>query len=340
MKRERRASTVSLLDVAHEAGVSRATASLVLRNSPLVAASTREKVQAAMLRLGYIYNRGAANLRQKRTGTIGLVLSNIANPFFSTLTAGVEEVNDTQEIVSIIANSGESPARQTRQIQRLREHNIDGLIICPAIGSDAGLIADLDRLGLPFVQVLREVPDAQRDYVTADYAAGIGAALAYLDRIGRKRVVYVGNMETHSAALARVQGFREAAAHLGMSDVAIVNGTKDSHYDERVFEALLDSSDPPEAAICYNDIIALALMNQLHRRGVRVGGHDRDGFAVIGMDDLAAAAAAYPALTTIATMPRLIGAAAARLLQKRMARPARAYEKQVIAPELILRESA
>lgn len=340
MKSEQSGVSVNLLDVAREAGVSRATASLVLRNSPLVAAATREKVQAAMHSLGYIYNRGAANLRQNRTGTIGLVLSNIANPFFSTLTAGVEEVNDAQEIVSFIANSGESPERQAKQIQRLREHNIDGLIICPAIGSDSALIAELDRLGLPFVQVLREVPGAQRDYVTVDYAAGIDAALAYLVDTGRRRVVYVGNMETHSAALARVQGFHEAAARLGLSDVAIIDGTRDSRYDERKVDALLDSPGPPEAAICYNDIMALALMNQLRRRGVVVGNHVGSGFAVIGMDDLPAASASYPALTTIATMPRLVGAAAARLLQKRMTRPARREEKQVIAPELILRESA
>ncbi|WP_122039444.1 LacI family DNA-binding transcriptional regulator [Asaia bogorensis] len=340
MRSDHGGTTVSLLHVAREAGVSRATASLVLRNSPLVAPATREKVQAAMLSLGYIYNRGAANLRQNRTGTIGLVLSNIANPFFSTLTAGIEDVNDIQEIVSFIADSGESTERQSRQIQRLREHNIDGLIICPSIGSDASLIADLDRLGLPFVQVLREIPGAQRDYVTVDYAAGIDVALTHLKRTGRKRVVYVGNMDTHSAALARVQGFREACARLDLTNVAVIDGTRDSCYDERRLDSLLNSPEPPEAAICYNDIMALALMNQLRRRGIRVGGRDEGGFAVIGMDDLAAAAAAFPALTTIATKPRLVGSAAARLLQKRMARPTRRPERQVIAPELVIRESS
>ncbi|WP_222547337.1 LacI family DNA-binding transcriptional regulator [Asaia lannensis] len=336
MKIKAGGASVSLLDVAREAGVSRATASLVLRDSPLVAAATREKVREAMMRLGYIYNRGAANLRQKRTGTIGLVLSNIANPFFSALTAGVEQANDLSGSVCFIANSGESPERQARQIQRLREHNVDGLIVCPAIGSDNRLFEEIDRLGLPFVQVLREIPDTARDYVTVDYAAGIDAALSHLRASGRKRVVYIGDMDVHSAARARLSGYERACAHLDLTPMPAIAGTRDSQYDEAAFDRLLDSTSPPDSAICYNDIIALAVMTHLRRRGLEAG---RD-FSVIGMDDIPAAGAAYPTLTTIATMPTRIGFAAARLLEKRIARPTRRVEQEVIAPEFVLRHSA
>ncbi|GBQ83848.1 LacI family DNA-binding transcriptional regulator [Asaia krungthepensis] len=336
MKTDKQDAPVNLLDVAREAGVSRATASLVLRNSPLVAAATRERVQQVMQRLGYIYNRGAANLRQNRTNTIGLVLSNISNPFFSTLTAGVEEANDASEIVCFIADSAESPERQARQIQRLREHNIDGLILCPAVGSDERVIADLDRLGLPFVQVLREIPGCARDYVTVDYAAGIDEAMAHLVTAGRRRIVFIGNFSTHSAARARLEGFNRAAARLGLPSLPVIAGGRDNRYDEAALDEILASSEPPEAAICYNDIIALAVMGHLRRRAIGVG----SDFSVIGMDDLSSASASYPALTTIATMPHRVGEAAARLLQKRISRPAKRSEQLVITPRLIVRESA
>lgn len=336
MKVKSAGSSVSLLDVAREAGVSRATASLVLRDSPLVANATREKVQEVMVRLGYIYNRGAANLRQNRTGTIGLVLSNIANPFFSTLIAGVEEANDKSETVCFIANSGESPERQAKQIQRLREHNVDGLIVCPAIGSDQRLFDEIDRLGLPFVQVLREISNTERDYVTVDYAAGIDAALSHLKASGRKRIVYIGDMDVHSAARARLAGYERACARLELECMPVIAGTRDNQYDEAALDRLLSKFPRPDAAICYNDILALAVMTHLRRRGLEAG----TDFSVIGMDDIPAAGAAYPSLTTIATMPSRIGFAAARLLEKRIVRPTRRCEREVITPELVLRHSA
>ncbi|NVN44539.1 LacI family DNA-binding transcriptional regulator [Asaia siamensis] len=335
MKKPAPPSAVSLLAVAKEAGVSRATASLVLRNSPLVAEPTRERVKEAMERLGYIYNRGAANLRQNRTGTIGLVLSNIANPFFSALTAGVEQAIDMSESICLIANTEESPEKQSRQIRRLREHNVDGLIICPAIGSDHGLLDELARLGLPYVQVLREIADGRGDVVTADYASGIEQAMAHLVETGRRRIVFIGSMEMHSAALARLNGYATALERLGLKPMPVIAGTRDNRYDEEALDRLFSSGDPPDAAICYNDMIALSLYHYLGRRGM-VAGSD---FAVIGMDDLPQAAAAFPSLTTIATMPHRIGTVAAGLLQQRLARPERASERHVITPELILRDS-
>jgi len=330
------APTVSLIAVAKEAGVSRATASLVLRNSPLVAEPTRARVKAAMETLGYIYNRGAANLRQNRTGTIGLVLSNISNPFFSTLTAGVEEANDASEAICLIANTADSPERQSRQIRRLREHNVDGLIICPAIGSDQKLIDELTCLGLPYVQVLREIPHASGDVVTADYALGIERAMAHLVETGRKRIVFIGAMEMHSAALARLDGYRSAIRHFGLEELPVIAGTRDHRYDEEALDRLFDLPEPPDAAICYNDLIALTLFHHLGRRGMIVG----TDFAVIGMDNLPQAAAAYPPLTTIATLPQRIGAVAATLLQKRLMQPERPGERFVITPELVLRNSS
>lgn len=336
MKKSVHPSAVSLLAVAKEAGVSRATASLVLRDSPLVAEPTRERVRAAMARLGYIYNRGAANLRQNRTGTIGLVLSNIANPFFSSLTAGVDEANDASGAICFIANTAESPEKQSRQVRRLREHNVDGLIICPAIGSDHALIDELRLLALPYVQVLREIPGSEGDVVSVDYGLGIEQAVAHLVARNRRNIVFVGAMETHSAAQARVEGFRRAIRHFGLAEMPLVEAMGGNGYNESVLDALFDSGPRPDAAICYNDLIALTLFHHLGRRALKIG----TDFAVVGMDDLPQAKAAYPSLTTIGTMPREIGSTAANLLSARLKRPDLPKERVVMAPRLILRDSA
>lgn len=105
---------ITLTEVAHHAGVSRSTVSLVLRGSPLVAAETRERVQAAIAALGYVYNRGAATLRAARTDTVGLLVCEINNSFYGELTAGVDDVLGEQGVVAFLANTAESGERQDR----------------------------------------------------------------------------------------------------------------------------------------------------------------------------------------------------------------------------------
>src|SRR6516165_2438003 len=121
---------INLSDVARHAGVSRATASLVLRESPLVASATRERVHQAVDALGYIYNRGAANLRARRTKTIGLLVSNVSNPFFTEMTIGVDATLDKAGYVAFLANTAESLDRQERFLKRMREQNVDGVVLC------------------------------------------------------------------------------------------------------------------------------------------------------------------------------------------------------------------
>src|SRR4051794_35490485 len=130
----------TLADVAQHAGVSRATVSLVLRDSPLVAHSTRERVQAAVEELGYVYNRGAANLRAARTKAVGLLVPNLGNPFFAEMTAGVDEALDAAGYVAFLANTGESLERQDRFLKRMREQKVDGVVLCPAAGTPLSLL--------------------------------------------------------------------------------------------------------------------------------------------------------------------------------------------------------
>ena len=122
-------------DIARHAGVSPATVSLVLCDSPLVADATRAGVRSSIDFLGYVYHRAAANLRTRLTHTVGLVICEITNPFYAELAAGIDDALDHAGWVAFVANTAESPARQSRFIARMREHRVDGILLTPAKGT-------------------------------------------------------------------------------------------------------------------------------------------------------------------------------------------------------------
>jgi LacI family transcriptional regulator len=327
--------TVTLADVAHRAGVSRATASLVLRDSKLVAAATRGRVQAAVAKLGYIYNRGAANLRASRTKAVGLLVCEIVNPFNAEFTVGVDQVLDEAGYVAFLANTAESLDRQGRFLRRMREQNVDGILLCPAAGTPSDLMGQLSAWQIPCVQALRRVSAREGDYAGADYAFGVVQATEHLIRLGHRRIAFVGGERGYSAFLERRAGFLAAMRRNGLPTDLVVRAPPTRHAGADAIAGLLDRPDAPTAAMCFNDIVACGVMVGLQRRGLRPG---RD-VAVIGMDDGAEAEFTYPALTSVATSPRRTGEEAARLLLRRIAVPAGTPERIILPTRLIVRES-
>ena len=144
---------VTLLDVARHCGVSRATVSLVLNESPLVAAHTRDRVRRAMPELGYVYNRAAASLRTRHGDAIGVVLTNITNPYFAEFAAGLQDTLTSSGTVPLLAVSGEDRELQHRLVQSLVERNVDGIVLVPAHGTAPADLPDL--LGTPVVLLAR-----------------------------------------------------------------------------------------------------------------------------------------------------------------------------------------
>ncbi|MBP0444076.1 LacI family DNA-binding transcriptional regulator [Roseomonas sp. SSH11] len=328
---------LTLNDVAARAGVSRATVSLVLRDSPLVAAETRERVQAAVDALGYVYNRGAATLRARRTQTIGLLVTDLSNPFFAEMAIGVERVMEAEGYVSFLVSTGESLDRQERFLRRMREQGVDGVVLCPATGTTPEVIARLREWRLPCVQALRFVsprPGGEEgDYAGADYQFGIEQAVEHLIRLGHRRIAFIGGQLLHSATRERWTGFSRAMRRNGLDDGLVLRTPLTRLAGAEAVGALLDTPDPPSAAVCFNDIVAFGVMLGLERRGLRAG---RD-MAVTGVDDLPDAALTEPPLTTVATLPRLVGEESARLLLRRIAEPDRARERIILPARLVVR---
>ncbi len=326
---------LTLKDIARHAAVSPSTVSLVLRDSPLVAEATRIKVRATMEALGYVYNRGAANLRSRRSNTIGLVVPEITNPFYAELVAGIDTVMDNSGWVAFLANSAESPERQDRFIQRIREQNADGIILAAAEGSEPELIQRLSAWRVPCVQALRRIGDGPGDYVGPDYRLGVSMAAEHLIGLGHKHIAYIGGARRTSALRERLAGFRGAMKRHGLDASTVVSCPATRDEGVKAIRELLQAATPPTAAICYNDIAAFGVILGLLEAG-RQPGID---FNLVGFDNIAEAALSRPALTTIAVEPRQIGQQVAELLLRRIADPAGRPEQVILPPRLIIRDT-
>lgn len=328
---------VTLRDVAAHAGVSRATASLVLRNSPLVAETTRERVQASMQALGYIYNRAAASLRAQQSQTIGLVVTDITNPFFAELAVSIEAQLEQADFTVMLTNTSDQVDKQARVLNVLHGFQVDGLLWCPANDTPAETIAQLQAWRLPLVMITRHIAQAAVDYVGADNVLGAKLAVEHLAQLGHKRIAFVGGPTSSSARHERLVGFREALQENGMAfDPALTASSSVSRQGGfKAMQTVLAQPDPPTAALCYDDVVAFGAMLGLQAAG-RTPGHD---FAIVGFDDIADAGLVRPALTTIAITPQDIGDAAVSLLRRRMEEPTRVAERLILAPRLVVRES-
>ena len=308
---------ITLLDVARHAGVSRATASLVVRGSPLVSASTRSAVEAAMSELGYVYNLGAARMRAARSRTAGVIIPNLTNPFFAVLLAGIESILETAGLAVILANSNESTTKQDGFAVRMREHGVDGLIVCPAQGTETRFVEGVLKWGTPLVQTLRTVPDTSSDYAGMDPAGGMREALHCLADFGHRRIGYIAANLHHSAHSERLDSFHAAMAAQGLEPL-FVTELESAHQAARMAApAIMHRRERPTALVCHNDVLGLGLHRGLCDLGVMPG---RD-VSLVGFDNVAEADLVRPGLASVATEPFRVGENAARLLLRRIEEP-------------------
>ena len=327
----------TIIDVARTAGVSKSTVSLVLQGSPRVRPETTEKVQAAIHRLGYVYNRGAANLRSARTNVVGMVINDLANPFFAELAVGIESVFRTSGLLSLIAHTAESPNRQADVLKAMREQAVCGLIICPARGTDASALSDFSRADTPVVLAMRRIPGSRLASVIPDNARGATMAVRHLLDLGYRRIAFVGGHGDMSAQRDRREGYAEALATAGtpVDPALIVESAPTRDGGIAAIGAVLALDDPADAALCFNDVVAFGAVLGLRHHGREAG---RD-FGIIGFDDIREAGEHVPALTTIAVDSAGIGARAAQAALRMIESGRISAEEQTTSVHLVVRES-
>ncbi|MEZ5462096.1 LacI family DNA-binding transcriptional regulator [Dokdonella sp.] len=327
---------LTLNDVARGCGVSRATVSLVLRGSPLVHAETRARVEAEIRRIGYIYNRAAANLRSRSASSIALVVNDLSNPFFAEFAAGVDETLADVGFVTLLGSTGESVQRQQAVLASLVEHAPAGIILSPAEGSDGKSVARVVGEHMPVLVFNREL-DGEWDYLAMDNRTGARLACEHLIALGHQRIAFYGGHRDSSSCRQRREGYLEALANAGIvAEPGWRIETAPTRLEAARQVGALFARDPaPTAAVCYNDAVALGLQLGLVSRGRRPG----VDFAVVGFDDIPEAALSVPPLTTLATAPRLRGRQAAERILERMRDPEVGIESRSIPVQLIVRES-
>jgi len=325
---------VTLADVAAACGLSKATVSMVLRDNPQVHPDTRARVRAELDRQGYVYHRGAASLRHGgASNAVALVVNDLANPFFAEFAAGVDAALAEAGHVLLLGSTGESVERQQAVLASLVEHAPAALILSPAEHSSAARLRKVCGPRLPVLLFNRTLDDGGTgdwDYLALDNRAGARLATEHLLEQGHRAIAFFGGHRDSSSCGERRAGYREALAAAGIApDPAWLIECAPTRLEAARQTPALFARDPaPTAAVCYNDAVALGLIAGLASCGRRAG-HD---FAVTGFDDIAEAAFATPALTTIATEPRSRGLQAARLVLARLRGESPASPHTTIAP--------
>ena len=332
------AQKIKLSTIADALKVSTATVSLALRDSPLVAETTREKIKEEARALGYIYNRRAASLRTRRSGILGVVVHDIMNPFYAEILKSIETELDKTRQTFILSNHYDSTEKQREFLETLMQLGADGVIMSPAIGTPAADIQLCEENGLPVVQIARSVEGAIAPVFRGDDSYGIGLATNYLIDLGHKRIAMVGGTDQTSTGRDRYQGYVAALEKAGIKvlpELRIAGPrTKKEGFDAA--EAFLALEPKATAAVCWNDLVAIGLMSGIARHGF-VPGKD---FAVTGYDDLEEASIATPALTTVWNGQREVGRKAAKALLERLAGVKANARQELIKPELRARQSA
>jgi LacI family transcriptional regulator len=298
-------------------------------------AATRAKVRASVEATGYLYNRGAATMRGTRTKTVGLVVTQFDNPFFAEMAAGVEAALDQAGYIAFLAATEDAPDRQTRALRRLREHRVDGIILCPALGTRGTEIAALAAQGVPCVQAMRRVPGSGGDFIAPANRAGLQALTTHLIASGRRRFAFAGAGVMHSGIRERLSGLQDALRRHGLRPPTLLRtpGTRAGGIETARLVAALP--ERPDALVCCNDVMAFGAIAALEQAGWRVGTE----LAVTGVGDVPDAATYRPSLTTLRTEPRRIGEAAVQLLLRRIADPAAPAERVTLPVELVVRAS-
>jgi LacI family transcriptional regulator len=279
-EREERGERVTIVDVARRAGVSKSTVSLVLAGSGLVAEPTRERVTRAMRALGYVYHRGAASLRAASSDFVGMIISDLTNPFFAELAVGIEDALYKLGFTPILANTNENPERQAQVLRSLREHNVAGIIMSPARGSDAWTLAQQWPQSIPAVITMRRMIGSPLPYIGPDNRKGARQSVEHLLRLGHRRIAYLGGDGSMTTQQERVGGWRDAlnGAGIAADESLVIESAPTRAGGRQAIERALQSANPPSAVVCYNDIVAMGATRALTERGVAPG---RD-LAVVG----------------------------------------------------------
>lgn len=329
--------TTSIRDVALRAGVAVGTVSNVLNRPDQVSEATRVRVLDAIAELGFVRNETARQLRAGSSRTVGLVVLDMSNPFFTDVARGVEEIVDAAGLSLILCNTDDQPARERTHLTALAEQRVQGVLITPTAElSDE--IAALRERGVPVVLVDRRAPDGDSCAVSTDDVLGGRLAAEHLLERGHRRIAFIGGASGLPQVQERHAGVVEAVSEQQDAQLTVFSPAELTVAGGREAAARIvgvPAGRRPTAAVCANDLIALGVLQEMVRHDVRVP----DEFAIVGYDDIDFAAAAAVPLTSVSKPRQELGRRAAELLLDE-GNPNHVHQQPVFEPVLVVRESS
>jgi LacI family transcriptional regulator len=289
---------VTIVEVAKKAGVSPATVSRVVANYGYVADKTRKKVLAAVKELGYHPNTIARSMVTKSTRTIGLVVTDITNPFFAQLARGVEAVTWQNGYTLILANTDEDSQRERAIILTLQEKRVDAIIIVPASSEDSSHLEELVKSGLPVVLLDRGVKNLVVDTVMVDNEDGAFRAVSHLIDLGHSRIGIILDNPNITTNVERLSGYKRAITTHGLQlEQKLIQScqyTRQSAYE--LVRRMIQPPNRPTALFTTNNFMTIGAIKAVNENGMNIPGD----IALVGFDDLEWSQLNYPQLTAVA----------------------------------------
>jgi LacI family transcriptional regulator len=327
----------TLTDVARLAGVSTMTVSRVINNSGYVSPEARARVTKAIAELGYMPNVLARQLRSKRTKTLALIVTDIANPFFTTIARGVEDAARAKGYAVMFCSTDESEEEETEYVRMLIGRQVDGVLLVPAAGNSSS-VQLLNKHGLPVVVLDRHCESGDADEVRGDSEAGAYAVVRHLIDLGHRRIAVLTGPEKVSTSADRVAGYKRALTESGLScdEEQVLMGQFNEESGFEMTRRLLDDGPRPTAVFAANNFIAFGAIRAFRQASMAIPGD----VSIAVFDDLPQSWILDPFLTVVAQPAYEIGKQATELMLERLAGDAPVEPRTIVLPsELIPRGS-
>jgi LacI family transcriptional regulator len=331
---------VTIHDVATHAGVSAMTVSRVINQSPRVSADTRRRVEASIAKLGYVPNRLARGLIQRKTHAFGVIVPDVANPFFTLVVRGAEEVAWRAGYHVILCDTQGDLERERGYLEDMVAFQVEGVLIAPVGDRSRPQLRRLTRNNVPFVLVDRSIAGFEADIVQGDSVGGARQLVEHLIGLGHRRIGMVTETTDVSTARDRLQGYREALERAGIeSDPELVVESSAIEPDAAAEATLrlLALPDPPTAVFAVNNIAVVGVVEAARQEGFEI---PRD-LALVCFDDIEHVSRLYPFLTVMAQPAETYGTIATQLLLDRLSGRVGQRRRIVVLPaDLIVRKSS
>lgn len=324
----------TISDVARTAGVSLGTASNVISGTRFVRPETRARVEVAIAALGYRPNVVARSMMTRRTNTIGMLVPDVANPFFAEVMRGAEDAFGERGFVVTLGSSDHDPEKERRYLANFADRRVDATIIAPGGQTSIDVLAALRAHG-PVVLVAETVPGWTGDSIVSDEQAGYRAIVDHLVGLGHRRIAFINGNPDLSSSGRRLAAFEAALASQGLAAFSVTQSPYTVEGGRRQALQVLSGDELPTAICAANDLLAFGVLSASRQLAIRVPYE----LSVVGYDDIAYAQLANPSLTTAAQGAYETGRRCAELILARLD-DGQATGRTILMPaELIVRES-